>query len=55
MRGDERGRPGLVRLFMHSPDAGVAIYPQMCSARPVDARGGAMILVNRRIEEGRWP
>jgi hypothetical protein len=53
MRGDERGHPGPVQLFMHSPDSGVASYPQMCSTHPVDARGGAMILVNRRIEEGR--
>ncbi len=47
--------PGPAQLYMHSPDSGVATYPQMCSMRPVDAGGDAMILVNRWIDEGRWP
>jgi hypothetical protein len=33
--------------------SGVTFYPQMYPAGPVDAGGAAMILVNRRIEEGR--
>ena len=41
--------------FMHNSNTGSARYPQMCTTQPTDTRNAAMILVNRRIGEGRRP
>ena len=39
----EPGYPRAVLGFLHSPESGVASYPQQCPAPPADAPGAAMI------------
>jgi len=53
MGGDERGGHRASVNDSRTGRIGRDIYPQMYPAEPVDTGGAAMILVNRRIEEGR--